>query len=40
MTIRIVVVRMCYVGIPAAALLADVAGFDVTGLQRKSARFG
>ena len=40
MTTRIVVVGMGYVGIPAAALLADVDGFDVTGLQRRSTRSG
>jgi len=37
---RIAVVGMGYVGIPAAALLADVPGFDVTGVQRKSQRSG
>ncbi|MHA2350832.1 MAG: hypothetical protein ACXADL_14510, partial [Candidatus Thorarchaeota archaeon] len=31
---------MGYVGIPCAALLAEVDGFDVTGLQRKSKRSG
>lgn len=31
---------MGYVGIPCAALLADVDGFQVTGLQRKSKRSG
>jgi len=31
---------MGYVGIPCAALLADVEGFDVTGIQRRSARSG
>ncbi len=36
---KIVVVGMGYVGIPAAALLAD-AGYDVTGLQRRSERSG
>lgn len=40
MVTRIVVIGMGYVGIPAAALLADVDGFDVTGLQRRSARSG
>jgi UDP-N-acetyl-D-mannosaminuronic acid dehydrogenase len=37
---KIVVIGMGYVGIPAAALLADVDGFDVTGLQRRSKRSG
>jgi len=37
---RIAVVGMGYVGIPAAALLADVPGFDVTGIQRRSQRSG
>lgn len=36
---KIAVVGMGYVGIPAAALLAD-AGYDVTGLQRRSNRSG
>jgi UDP-N-acetyl-D-mannosaminuronic acid dehydrogenase len=40
MTTKIVVIGMGYVGIPCAALLADVNGFDVTGLQRKSKRSG
>ena len=40
MTTNIVVIGMGYVGIPAAALLADVDGYDVTGLQRRSARSG
>ncbi|MBW2147491.1 MAG: nucleotide sugar dehydrogenase [Deltaproteobacteria bacterium] len=37
---RIAVVGMGYVGIPCAALLADVDGFDVTGIQRQSRRSG
>ncbi|RDE14871.1 MAG: nucleotide sugar dehydrogenase [Candidatus Thorarchaeota archaeon] len=40
MVTRIVVIGMGYVGIPIAALLADVDGFDVTGLQRRSKRSG
>jgi UDP-N-acetyl-D-mannosaminuronic acid dehydrogenase len=40
MLTRIVVIGMGYVGIPIAALLADVDGFDVTGLQRRSKRSG
>jgi UDP-N-acetyl-D-mannosaminuronic acid dehydrogenase len=40
MTTKIVVIGMGYVGIPAAALLADVEGFSVTGLQRRSKRSG
>jgi UDP-N-acetyl-D-mannosaminuronic acid dehydrogenase len=36
---KIAVIGMGYVGIPAAALLAN-AGFDVTGIQRKSKRSG
>ncbi|TXT54894.1 MAG: hypothetical protein BAJATHORv1_50147 [Candidatus Thorarchaeota archaeon] len=40
MTTRIVVIGMGYVGIPAAALLADVDGYDVIGLQRRSKRSG
>ena len=40
MTRNIAVVGMGYVGIPAAALLADVDGFDVTGVQRRSKRSG
>lgn len=36
---NIAVIGMGYVGIPAAALLAD-AGYDVTGIQRKSKRSG
>jgi len=37
---RIVVFGMGYVGIPAAALFADVPGFHVTGVQRRSKRSG
>ncbi len=37
---KIAVVGMGYVGIPCAALLADVEGFDVTGIQRRSQRSG
>lgn len=37
---KIVVVGMGYVGIPAAALFADVEGFQVTGVQRRSERSG
>jgi len=40
MVMKIVVVGLGYVGIPAAALLADVEGHDVTGLQRRSKRSG
>jgi len=40
MVTRVVVIGMGYVGIPIAALLADVDGFDVTGLQRRSKRSG
>ncbi|MHA2023678.1 MAG: nucleotide sugar dehydrogenase, partial [Candidatus Thorarchaeota archaeon] len=40
MTTKIVVIGLGYVGIPCAALLADVDGHDVTGLQRKSKRSG
>ncbi len=36
---KLAVIGMGYVGIPAAALFAD-AGFDVTGLQRRSRRSG
>jgi len=36
---KIAVIGMGYVGIPAAVLLAD-AGFDVTGIQRRSERSG
>ncbi|TFG05944.1 nucleotide sugar dehydrogenase [Candidatus Thorarchaeota archaeon] len=37
---KIVVIGMGYVGIPAAALLADVDGYSVVGLQRRSQRSG
>ncbi|GAG17648.1 unnamed protein product, partial [marine sediment metagenome] len=37
---KIAVIGMGYVGIPAAALLADVEGFDVIGLQRRSKSSG
>jgi UDP-N-acetyl-D-mannosaminuronic acid dehydrogenase len=37
---NIVVIGMGYVGIPCAALLTDVPGFHVTGIQRRSARSG
>lgn len=37
---EIVVVGMGYVGIPVAALFADVDGFNVTGVQRRSKRSG
>ena len=40
MTSKIVVIGMGYVGIPAAALFADVEGFTVVGIQRKSKRSG
>jgi len=40
MTPNIAVIGMGYVGIPCAALLADVPGFDVTGIQRRSERSG
>ena len=36
---KIAVIGMGYVGIPAAALLSD-AGYDVTGIQRRSKRSG
>ena len=39
-TLNIVVIGMGYVGIPCAALLADVPGFRVTGVQRRSERSG
>lgn len=37
---NIVVIGMGYVGIPVAVLLADVEGFNVTGIQRRSRRSG
>ncbi|MCK5398112.1 MAG: nucleotide sugar dehydrogenase, partial [Thermoplasmata archaeon] len=37
---KVVVIGMGYVGIPAAALFADVEGFEVTGVQRRSQRSG
>jgi UDP-N-acetyl-D-mannosaminuronic acid dehydrogenase len=40
MVVKICVIGMGYVGIPCAALLADVDGFQVTGLQRRSKRSG
>ncbi|MFX1338551.1 MAG: nucleotide sugar dehydrogenase [Promethearchaeota archaeon] len=40
MTTKIVVIGMGYVGIPMAALLADVDDFYVTGIQRRSQRSG
>jgi UDP-N-acetyl-D-mannosaminuronic acid dehydrogenase len=40
MTTNIVVIGMGYVGIPMAALLADVDDFYVTGIQRRSQRSG
>jgi len=40
MSKKIVVFGMGYVGIPAAALFADVEGFNVVGIQRRSKRSG
>ncbi len=37
---KIVVIGMGYVGIPVAALFADVPGFEVVGVQRRSTRSG
>ncbi len=37
---EIVVIGMGYTGIPAAAMFADVQGFNVTGVQRRSKRSG
>ena len=39
-TTKIAVIGMGYVGIPAAALFADVDGFEVVGIQRRSKRSG
>lgn len=38
--LNVVVIGMGYVGIPCAALLADVSAFRVTGAQRRSERSG
>ncbi|MHA2378362.1 MAG: nucleotide sugar dehydrogenase [Candidatus Thorarchaeota archaeon] len=40
MSTKVVVIGMGYVGIPAAALIADVEGYNVVGLQRRSKRSG
>ena len=40
MGLEIVVIGMGYVGIPAAAMFADVEGFNVIGVQRRSKRSG
>ncbi len=40
MAYKVVVVGMGYVGIPCAALFADVPGFEVIGVQRRSKRSG
>jgi len=40
MTRKIVVIGMGYVGIPVAALFADVEGFSIVGIQRRSKRSG
>ena len=40
MVTKIAVIGMGYVGIPCAVLLADVEGYDVTGVQRRSERSG
>ena len=40
MSTKIVVIGMGYVGIPMAVILADVDGFYVTGIQRRSQRSG
>jgi UDP-N-acetyl-D-mannosaminuronic acid dehydrogenase len=37
---KVAVIGMGYVGIPAAALFADVDGFEVVGIQRRSKRSG
>jgi UDP-N-acetyl-D-mannosaminuronic acid dehydrogenase len=38
--VNIAVIGMSCVGIPCAAFLADVPGFKVTGVQRRSERSG
>jgi len=38
--LEIAVIGMGYVGIPTAALFADVEGFNVIGVQRRSERSG
>ena len=40
MVMKIAVIGMGYVGIPVAALFADVEGFSVVGIQRRSKRSG
>ncbi|MFX1603881.1 MAG: nucleotide sugar dehydrogenase, partial [Promethearchaeota archaeon] len=40
MTTKVVVIGMGYVGIPAAALIAEVDEYEVIGLQRRSKRSG
>lgn len=40
MAYRVVVIGMGYVGIPCAAVFADVEGFEVIGVQRRSKRSG
>ncbi|MHA2246019.1 MAG: hypothetical protein ACXADY_13735 [Candidatus Hodarchaeales archaeon] len=40
MSVSIVVFGMGYVGIPCAALFAEVEGFHVIGVQRRSKRSG
>lgn len=40
MTRKLVIIGMGYVGIPVAALFADVEGFSVVGVQRRSKRSG
>ncbi len=40
MVTKIAVIGMGYVGIPCAVLLADVEGYNVTGVQRRSQRSG
>ena len=40
MYLEIVVIGMGYVGIPTAAMFANVEGFTVTGVQRRSKRSG